>query len=97
MCSRFMFANNHPASYSSFPKNSTPIDSLPKSVLMSFRVIRAYGFKKEQRKSSEAKCRDRFPNGPFGERTLQKKHARPALLTVFSTTQSAHLILLSGI
>jgi len=35
-------------------------------------------------------CRVRFPNGPFGERTLQRKIPYPprALLTVFSITQS---------
>ncbi len=38
-------------------------------------------------------CRDRFPNGPFGERILQRKpHARPSLLTVFSTITSELLI-----
>jgi len=31
-------------------------------------------FENEQRESNATlfKCRDRFPNGPFGERTLQR-------------------------
>jgi hypothetical protein len=48
-------------------------------------MIRLYGFE-------NTLCRERFPNGPFGERTLlEMYHARPVLLTVFSTTQSDHL------
>jgi len=62
-------------------------------MLMSYRVIRLYDVKNEQRESSAAHVGTvsqtvRSGTGPYKE----KNHARQALLTVFSITQSDHSI-----
>jgi len=69
-----------------------------KSVMMLFRVIRLYDIKNEQRESSAAHVGTvsqtvRSGTGPYKE----KYHARPALLTVFSITQSDHSISLLSV
>ena len=65
---------------------------------MSFRVIRLYDIKNEQRESSAAHVGTvsqtvRSGNGPYKE----KYHARPSLLTVFSIIPSDHSITLLSI
>ncbi len=48
--------------------------SIPKTVMNDVPSAPIGDFENEQRESSAAlfKCRDRFPNGPFGERTLHR-------------------------
>jgi hypothetical protein len=69
---------------------------ISKSVMNGVPSNQIGGFKNEQWENNAAlfRGRDRFPNGPFGERTLHRKIPSPprALLTVFSTTQSDHSI-----
>jgi len=76
-CQNHNFRRNHPQS-TDYCYPSVPIGD----------------FENEQQDRTAAlfQCRDRFPNGPFGERTLHSKGSCPprALLTVFSTTQLKH-------
>jgi hypothetical protein len=68
--------------------------SIPKTVMNDVPSAPIGDFENEQWDCDAAllQCRDRFPNGPFGERTLHSKEPSPhgALLTVFSTTQLEH-------
>ena len=81
-------------------KSFTENGSIPKTVMNDILNDQIGDFENEQRDSNAAlfNCRDRFPNGPFGERTLHKKEPWPLnLQTVFSTTQSDHSMTLRSI